>query len=240
MYVKNNIYFRAISSHCIERFKNSQAALLTNVIDKKKYNFNETAIELLNISFDQWFRWLTVVEKFFLEASRIGVSELNYIISLADRRLETIEILVLSHPDVFDPKFVKIWFEVHNKLHEFFKVRIDNLITKDTEAKRPELILPFITNNLIQILNNTLFELHEIDNLIYNKGLPFVSFEEMCIEYASIYGHCILKDRLNIYNNNGFNIKEIYIKNYYDGIEEIPNYIYTELKSIGISIVHVE
>jgi hypothetical protein len=239
MYVKNNIYFRAVSSHCIERFKNSQAVLLTNVIDKEKYNFNSTAVELLNASFDQWFRWLTVVEKFFLETKRIGRPELQYIANLGDRRFETIEIIVLSHPDVFDPKFSEIWLDAHTSLHEFFTKRIINLVSEDDDPVRPETVLPDITKNLIQILNNTLFELHEIDNLLYSKEMPFLSYEDLCTDYKEQYGHCILKNRVIIYKKY-FDLSEVYIKNYYEGLDIIPSYVYDELKKVNIKIVKVE
>lgn len=209
-YAANNIVLRELSSMCIAKYKESQAFALSELISNPTHEFSTTAREILLVKYDIWFRWLVEVED--VVRRRGPDDDIPGIIMRISDDLEQEYINILSNnEDIFDKEFVTIWLEAHKYMYNYLRAKISSLTTEDL----PKFMID-VTDVLIQVMDNTLFELHEIDSLMLGKAL-FVSFDDICVDYRETMQNdsCLIAERLRVYNRY-FSIPtdEIIIKDY--------------------------
>ena len=214
----NNITLRILGSLCIGKYKESQAFALGELTNTSIHTFSQTSREILLLKYDIWFRWLVEVED-VLRRRRTKLPEdrddsariAEVIMQISDTLEAEYTSILRSYSETFDPKYVEIWLRVHSYLYKYLRARILALTDKDVHA-----FMVTITDLLILVMDNTLFELHEIDNL-FNGGDAFISYDDICEEYCfgGVISPCILTERLKVYKEAFPNIsKTLTIKDY--------------------------
>ena len=209
-FVPNNLELRQLSSMCISKYKESQAFALAELGNSQTHEFSKTAKEILLLKYDTWFRWLVEVEDVLRRKGREdSVADVVMLIS-DDLEKEYTETL-LGNPEVFSRHYVDVWLKSHRFMYGYLRKKIHLLTSEDINAFMIE-----VTNVLISVMDNTLFELHEIDSLYYGRSV-FLSFDDICTDYTDVLGKdaCLLADRLAVYQEF-FHIsdKAITIKDY--------------------------
>lgn len=194
-FIPNNIHLREVSSLCIAKYKNSQAFALSQLSANAKHVFSKSAKEILLLQYDIWFQWLITVETMLRENIDSEDSIANEVIKISDDYAGEYKMILLTNPLVFDEKFSLLWLEVHSLLYVYLQTKIKESTTKDAMTFMVE-----VTDVLISVMNNTLFELHEID-AVFNREQIFVSFDDLCLDYDIVMNkNCLLIDRLKSYS----------------------------------------
>jgi len=212
-FLPNNIEFRELSSLCISKYKEAQAFALGELVNNPTHKFSKTAREILLLKYDVWFRWLVEVEDILRRSDRNTNIHAEVIRVSNELELEYDKVLE-SNSDIFDIKYVEIWTKSHKFIYEYFKAKVVNTPTNDIGK-----FMAGITDMLVTIMDNTLFELHEIDSLIEGNRV-FVSFDDICLDYPEVMGthSCLLADRLNVYKEYFPKMgKEVTVKDYSRG-----------------------
>ena len=209
-FLPNSIALREISSMCIGKYKESQAFALSELVSNPTHNFSTTAREILLLKYDIWFRWLVEVEDVL---RRRGPNDdiPGIIMTISDELEQEYTEIIIGNPNTFVRTFVDVWLEVHKHMYEYLRTKIKRLTPLDLARFMVE-----VTDVLILVMDNTLFELHEIDTLCSGGDL-FISFDDIYIDYRDIMKNdsCLLSDRLRIYQKH-FHIMDpwVTIKDY--------------------------
>ena len=208
-FMPNNIELREISSMCLSQYKSAQAKALGELQKKSAHTFSKTAKEVLLLKYDIWFRWLLEAEVLL----RMDVKNVAEVLVHVSDRLEGEYTAVLTqHDEVFNQKFVSIWLETHSYVYNYLRKKI-TLLSQENLSK----FMIGVTEVLINVMDNTLSELHEIDNL-FNGGEIFVSFDDICYDYSKICtttNPCLLVARLHTYKKYfDFDENNILVKDY--------------------------
>jgi len=208
-FVPNNIGLRKITSLCISKYKEAQAAALYDLSSSPTHQFSDTAREVLLLKYDIWFKWIIEIED-VLRRKQLSEDTRQIILEISNALEEEYTSTVLQYKDIFDQKYIKVWIKVHSFLHKYLKVKITQISIKDISKFMIE-----ITDTLITVMHNTLFELHEIDSLFKGNAL-FISFDDICIDYHKILNNeCLMAERLGVYDRSFSDLsKDIIIKDY--------------------------
>lgn len=193
-FLPNSIKFREVSSLCISKYKEAQAFALGELVNNPTHKFSKTAKEILLLKYDVWFRWLVEVEE-MLRRSNKDTDIKSDIIKVSDELEAEYNKVLNNYCNIFDARYVDIWTKTHKLIYKYFKAKVLNTSTNDKGK-----FMASITDMLIIIMDNTLFELHEIDNLIKGNKV-FVSFDDICLDYPKVMGteSCLLVDKLAVY-----------------------------------------
>lgn len=236
-FFSNNINFRIHSSKALEKWKNVQSFQLNQLINGKFY-FPVDRREVLLLKYDLWSRWLYEIENLCIELSgdhlehKITIKDLEYIKYLAQKTTnKSISIMKNEFPERFDGEFIKIWLEVHEDVNNYL---IDSLDTfKDLSY---DLFFTRVVDLLVEVMQYTLTEIHEIDMLfcrtkvlcteckesfvcpqakrdVAKEDIPYVIVTPLSFKIHKFYGKSYTTKRLMIYRKY-FSIDKIYIKNY--------------------------
>ena len=209
-FIPNNLKLRELSSRCIAKYKESQAFALSELSNNPRHSFSTTAKEVLLLNYDTWFIWLVEVED-VLRRHEGGDSVAKIIMQVSDHLEEEYSNILREYKEVFNEEFILVWLDAHKFMYAYLREKIKTLTSKSL----PEFML-IVTDTLISVMDNTLFELHEIDNLFLGNTI-FLSFDDICIDYQKVVGdnHCILGKRLEVYAKYFKELpKEVIIKDY--------------------------
>jgi hypothetical protein len=194
-FTRNNINFRIIACKAIEQYKNTQAFVLTDIIEGK-HKFTDCPKELMLLMFDSWFRYLLFLERFCLARHQeFTEDDVRKLSGEAQATIDTINDIVLSNDKIFETKFVDTWKAVHRHLDEYLFFCIESQV-----GKKAVQVFPHIVMTLAKCLNSSLLELHEIDCLLNEKHM-ILSLDPVCIEYDIKTGHILLVERYKVYAN---------------------------------------
>lgn len=197
-FVANNIALREISSRCISKYKESQAFALNELQGNATHSFSKTAREILLLKYDTWFKWLIEVEDLVrrYDKHQTDIAIAAIIIKISDDLEKEYIGILNAYPSVFEAQFVKVWLQAHSFMYKYLRAKIMHFSTQDLRS-----FFINITDTLIRVMDNTLFELHEIDNLFLNPKEVFVSFDSICLDYRQVIqtGECLLVQRLGVY-----------------------------------------
>ena len=238
-FIPNNIELRQISSLCISKYKSTQAFALAQLGATCKHEFSKTAKEILLLKYDIWFNWIVSVETMLREKPKGSGSIAKDIIAVSDDYADEYERIIKKNPNIFDPKFAKIWIESHGLMYRYLRDRIIHLAYKTDMA-----FMVAVTDNLISVMENTLFELHEVDALI-EEDTVFVSYDDLCLKYGETSkGSCLLVERLKIYSKYR-EIKDVTVKDYSVGLqaindEKITKYIENALINANFNLLEIQ
>ena len=205
-YVLNNIRFRSVSSKALERYYNSKSFILNELIDERK-QFSQVAREIQLLFFNSYSDWASKVESLLLNRNVVEETDIQIIFQRFGEVVNDNKQIFTIHSDVFLPKFLEVFSSVHKHIPLNFKKRV-----RATVGKSQLEAYPIIIDALVAALQNTLYELYEIDcllgsNLVVDKVSSNASMQDSIITYIdngdlAYYretGSFVLKERLNYY-----------------------------------------
>lgn len=234
-YASNNIEFRIVSSNAICQFKADQAFDFNELVHNQVYKFSHKNREILLLAYDTFFGYILQLEKCFVRnntQNMITEELLHTILSLYDECIISINSILLDHSSFFDHKSVEILKLTHSHFIAYTRRQISSV-----ENTSIMIAFPTIVNILSEILNDLLYEIHEVDFLLYGDKThctPFLSFSRTCYEmYASNID--ILSERLSIYKKYFPLCESFAIKNYTHHIVNIENLVKSGINIVNIS-----
>ena len=211
-FIPNNLNFRLFSAKAREAYSNSQAFALSQLLDNPKHEFSVTAKEILLLKYDMWLKWLCDVEQ-LLRREKVATKEIVEAIIYGSNKVQREYFdIIKDNPEHFDAEYAKVWIKSHSSLYD--------LLIEDIRSKEYSSITQLITavaDTLIMVMDATLFELHEIDTIMYgaNGKHTFVSVSDVCFKFIELFpDRCMLAERLDIYKEHGANIDSLIVKDY--------------------------
>jgi hypothetical protein len=225
-YVGNNIEYRIGSSKALSKFKESQTFLLSQLLTNPFHKFSITAKELLLMQYDLLFDFYTELEQYFLVEN--GNSNIEDILELTSFRINYMRDTLIQ-VDKLDKEYLKKWLEMHVSMRTFIEENAD-IIMDDSLLIAGK--FAYLVDIGIMIMNHTLYELEELDNLFYTKTTPIFIFDEIsCRQKEEVCG--IIEDIKIGLSIRDF--KKVIIKNYVDGnISEHKEDIHRQLKEMNL------
>lgn len=210
-YIRNNIEFRIVAAKALESFKNSQAFML-NEIDKAKFDI--TAKEILLLQYDTWFNWCLFAERFCLKHRVLTDDHIGMmLIDATNKDKQTFDIMNTNF-DIFDRGVVDLYEKTHGYLFDFFKRKLNSFADKESIE-----VYPRIIRTLTSMLNATLFELHEINSIVTGTEFPFVSIDEVGVEYFKENNISIPTERYKLYRELK-DLNDVILKCYVENEDE--------------------
>jgi hypothetical protein len=212
-FVRNNIRYRSAAAKALEGYYNAKAFFLNDMI-KQDNGFSETARELLLLLFNKHADWLSFSENRLLNKQYVSQQEVEDMKTHFLSEYDEIEKILKENDDVFNPVFIKHWFNVHRPI-------MDSMLESITKINGMSQIVgfPLATECLIDYLNVTLFEIHELDcllgsNLVDEKVTDNTTHSEsvllfvddVTLDLGYITGNRPEVQRLNYYVQNVLSI----------------------------------
>lgn len=229
--LRNNLEYRIVTSKHLAAFKDSQAFIFDQLINGK-YKFSSTSRELILLLYEQWFKLLLHIEQKLVTCNVVNQSIIDEFIIKVDNRYKEIKSISLDD-SYFDQHLVSNWFLIHKASFELFRDNLPSVTNKNNKCAFAE-----ISTNTIKYLNYSLFELHEIDALLYSKHEPFLCVDEL--NYFNKQNGCpeLVINRLKLYKSLNYKLDKIKIKNYCN--RSIPNNLIENLKQENVEVTIIE
>lgn len=220
-YIKNNIEFRIVAAKAQEYYKNSQAFMLNEITSGC---FGVTTKEILLLQYDSWFQWCIFVEKFCLRNQKLTDDHIGMLVIDAEGREQKNFDIMKANKDVFNPDILSLYEKTHSYLMDYLKIHINSFRNTKAIDSYPKMI-----SGLVGMLNATLFELHEINNMVENVGaIPFVCLDDVSIKYYKNKKISIPAERFKLYQSIRPELSNVILKCY---AEEEPEMI---IQSCGV------
>lgn len=234
-YVSNNIEFRIVSSNAICQFKADQAFDFNELVRNPVCSIFHKNREILLLAYDTFFGYILQLEKCFVKHNKenmITEELLVEILSLYDECIIRINSTLVDHESFFDQQSVEILKSTHKRFIFYARQKITSVVNTSIM-----IAFPTIVHTLSNVLNDLLFEIHEVDFLLYgDKSLstPFISFSQICYD---MYNNNIdvLSERLSIYQKYFPQCKSYTIKNYTTHTINIENFAKNGIDIVNIS-----
>ena len=229
-FTENNIEFRISSSKMMERYKNTQSFVLSEML-YGEYKFSKTSKEIALITMDIVFGWIVTLENYLIRDRRELFNENARLfsdesaITARDYYLKTIE----EHPSIFKKEVVDVWMDLHNDKFAMLRKVLEGCVgMRDIDA------FSYIVNTLTEAMDALKFELYEIDYLLENGKRPFLCLSDLSLVVLRDFNENQLLFRAGVYKKH-FNISDTFIlKNYSQ--EHNPIVFVRELEDNGIII----
>ena len=163
-YIRNNVEYRVVSSQVHSVFKMEQSKILSElVINKAQHRFSTTAKEIMLLKYNVWSDFLLDLEQFLI--TNWGSDTLpDDIKSMMDDRDKCYTTTIEDPHNGFDQEFVSIWEEVHGLLFHYLR---NSIVHKYGSKART---FKIIADTISSIMAHTLYEVYEIDVLLYHTG----------------------------------------------------------------------
>lgn len=209
-YIPNNINFRMYSAKAKERYTNSQAFALGQLQSTQTHEFSSTAREILLLKYDKWFKWLIDCEQTLRETKRFDRELREELVYESNRvQREYVEV-IKTNPEYFDESFSELWLKTHKSLYDMLKQAI-----VDYEATSITDLIIYISDVLVKVMDATLYELHEVDNIVYSTNPVFISITDVCFTFLAVLpDRCMLVERLEVYKEARGDFDTIILKQY--------------------------
>lgn len=236
MFVRNNLQFRILSSVCISKFRDTQAAALNEIEFNKRYKFHEVSKSALLLQYDLWFGWLIHVERVLVkqpENSPLSNDTTKSIIASA----ETVEIHSYDHilkreKEVFSEEYLKGHFSVRKFSFDAFKSELDKVSGQVIGNAMYSL-----THALITMMENSLYELQELDHILFseNREDSFLSIQTWDLNLLKETNNCVVLKRGELFCKV-YGVSKFNLKNY--TLDDTPNIglLLNRLRDSDISI----
>lgn len=203
-FIRNNIELREVTSRSLADFLMSKSYMLGEVSARTHHTFSKTSKEILLQSYRIWTDWLFGLEELCIATEGIEFDEnaLVHAIDLAKLKNKELRDLFESNEEDFDPKFTSVWV----KLQEFRRPYSRLELASALKGRRLSSAYKEVTLWLIQYMNHLLFNLHEIDYILYHERgatyRPFVYVDNADISFYLSSKVSVL-ERLNVYKSEG-------------------------------------
>lgn len=205
-YVLNNIRFRSVSSKALERYYNAKSFILTELLDERK-QFSKVAREIQLLFFNSYSDWASKVESLLLNRNKVEDTDIQIIFQRYGEVINDNRQIFKIHSDVFLPEFFRVFAANHKHIPENFKREV-----RMTSGMSQLEAYPLIIEALVSALQNTLYELYEIDCLLGSNLVPqrvtsnasmpdniITYIDRGTLDYYRETGIFIIKERLDYY-----------------------------------------
>lgn len=178
--------------------------MLGEVSAKTHHTFSKTSKEILLQTYRIWTEWLFGLEEICVATPDSEFSEdaLIEAVDLARLKNKELKDLFQSNSDDFDPKFTEVWVE----LQEFRRPYSRFELARALRGRRLSSAYTEVTLWLITYMNHLMFNLHEIDYLLYHERgatfKPFVYIDNADTSFF-ISGNFSICTRLKLYRDKG-------------------------------------
>jgi len=195
-FVKNNIKYRIAAGSSIAKYKHSQAFLLSELAFNPFHEFSVEAKEILLLKYDVWFDFLCEVEQFLLvmESDTTDQATIKNVINMSDERVEYYKETLTSNDSIFSKEYTSLWLEVHEMSYRLLVSDINDM-TGLTHAE----FFASMTSKLINTMNHTLYELQEIDILLFTKKDFEFNLDSVCCTYFGKFGESLIGNKLKMF-----------------------------------------
>jgi hypothetical protein len=229
-YLQNNIIFRIASADALSKFKAAQAHSFIQV-SRREFEFNESAREVLLLSYDRISTWVLRVERSFLS---LGTDDINdefrsRIINDLTELFRNTEEVLMDYTTVFDPELTNYTRMVHNYSVAILK----NCLARELV---PEVCKAY--HNMLMVLTkylqHLLLALHEYNNNVILKRPPFICISEFslvaddeALKFSSLISRAC-------YFNDTFGQNNFTIKNYTS--DDIEDEVVNMLRDLSLTV----
>lgn len=204
IYRQNNVLYRIATSKAIAGFKHNQALVLNELVSNK---FSPHGKELILLAYDSWYGWINHVETLCFGQTftqdMIATCK-NSAKDVASDFLKTIH----SNPQVFPPNVAVLWEKIHDPAFPYMMNRLFSCVDLSCAEA-----FTLIVHSISEILNSTLFEMQELDQLD-REGPMFISLDNLSLEIYKHTGFSLPLHKFLLYSVD--RDKEVVIKMYAD------------------------
>lgn len=238
MLIRNHLNFRIAESKRIEKLRGLQAFALNEVQNNPVYTFDESSKAALVLQYEIWNEWVGGLGKVLLNVSTgnvVTVEMKNFFVNSAKESLQSYLDSMGNNSDHFPKEFV----EVHRKTYTIMADRfIDNLYYTSNMTAIEAII--YLTRSLESFLQSALFELQEVDYLIFHDDMqhPFISIDQQDLNDANNSKSSSTVQRVKVYKKF-FDMKNIVVKSYIEGPCNLSS-VLEPIKALGIHIDRVK
>lgn len=159
-FIPNNVSYRSSTSKAFEIYYNSKAFMLNQLVEPNN-GFGQTPREILLLMFNKHAEWIHPLESYMLSVENVYYETTNFILDLATNSSYEIGTIIDNNPESFDVEFVDHWRSIKKKNKAAFIADI-----REIEGENRTMAFPKVVDALIEYLNNTLFELYEVDCIL--------------------------------------------------------------------------
>jgi len=205
----NNISFRVASSKLLERFKQSQNFVLSE-IEFGDYHFSRTSKELALVYTDTMFNWLLALETKIIREKYITdltLKKRDCIRISLDKHIEYIAEVARQNSDIFDSGFIKVWDQVRFKIEDKMAA-----LAKDDKKAGTIAFFTESVNLIIDSIEELRLDVYEIDYLINGGKKPFLCVTDMDSDFMRD-GESRITKKAVIYIDR-FDCKDFELRNY--------------------------
>ncbi len=207
-FVGNNIEYRISSSAALARYKEAQSYILNQLAFNPFHDFSTTAKEILLFKYDIWFDFISELEQYLLINGKN--SKVDDVLQLIEIRVKYYEETLRAQTNIINQEYFEIWNEGHKFTHSYLVDYTKEIF--ETDLKIPNLI-GAIADALIKILNHTLYELQELDLIMFTDSTPTFILDDLSCDIGNKINNCIIYNRIiELRKIRPFN--KIIIKNY--------------------------
>lgn len=214
IFSKNNIDFRQVSSNAQANFLKSKSFVLTEITSKGSWAFSSTAKEYILQSYRVWTAWLFDLEEYIVHCGNRRITD--EMLTEIQRKITKSGLELERHTkdksEWYDEKFLKVIHQVRDlkigTMRNIFQSQLRGLMITTAYNE--------IVGLLINYMNHLMFNVHEIDYLLYcnrNKFRPFVYIDNTDVNLYMSTQEFFPSGRLELYQSLGlmdatrFNIK---------------------------------
>lgn len=215
-YIKNNTDFRIATSEILVRYKKMQGFMLNDMTTGRN-TFPEDVREIYLLKLDLWFYFLLTLEREWLSDrfEVVNKGKVEEIIDLSNTVADKYREIIDTNDKDFCSTTKKIWLEVHETLYDYLLVQFEA-----TEGMDMCDAYSYIGSNLVEVMQATLYELHEINILndrYFSKHKEdnecVLIFTDICPKYRETLGKCLIGKRYKVYKKY-FDINTMIVRDY--------------------------
>lgn len=239
IYQRNNIEFRIVSSSAISQFKNLQASSFYQLA-RKELDFDESAKEVVLLSFDRLSQWLSRIERVCLShfhnknEETIEYLTETILASFLDEQNVMLGV-VETHPNIFDnrcQRFIKI-IQLYTSLIFSYALR------SKAHAGIDDLFI-FVVDLVSEYLEHVLLCMHEYNNNVIKKNSPaFITMSNFCIRQLYVNSACMpWVDRVKFFRTLDTSFSSVVLKYYAESSyeEETFREVAEKIENTGIHV----
>jgi len=254
-FIPNNIRFRSVAAYSLEHFYAAKSYML-NVVINEQNQFSEVAKETLLLLFNSYSKWATDVEAILLNRPTLTRKEIDLTLDAEQAIQLRHRVIFEQHTDLFNPKFVEVWWQVNAHTRKAFHTLI-----RSVEGQSHLEAYPIIMSALGSTLQNCMYELYEIDCLFgsdfvedrcstnrSNTNRMVLYVDNYALDYFYKTGVFMCEERIRYYNTIACRRLPTLVKNHstcnlsYSGVIEGDEPLATLLKKCAeyVDIIDVE
>lgn len=229
-----------MSSICSSKFREAQAAALNEIQYNGKYLFNNMSKAALLLQYDLWFSWLLHVERTLVrldDTEHVCQATMKAFLTSAEL-LEThsYDHILKREDKIFSKEFLAGHFSVRKFSFDMFRDSILEILGQTIGNTMYSL-----TDALMRMMRNSLYELQELDFILFNKDrkeIPFLSIQDWDLEILLDTDNCVVLKRGVLFSEN-YGVTKVNLKNYTLDDQPELDLLVSKLKSSNIAVEKV-